>query len=60
MRYRTIKKSDETGGLDRAEVRAAVIAVRREREAALSGSPMQVARETPRVPHGGDSPDEAQ
>jgi hypothetical protein len=51
MRYRTIQKGSDTGRLNRAEVRAAIVAVGERRKAARSGSAVQEAPETPRVPH---------
>lgn len=53
MRYRTIAKSPDTGRLDRAEGRKAVIALReRHWVSARPGTGTMVARETPAVPYG--------
>lgn len=49
MRYRTIKKGSDTGRLDRAEVRAAIVAIHQRRDAARNSDVVE-ARETPQAP----------
>ena len=53
MRFRTIKKSSDTGRLDRAEVRAAIVALRERRYTPMAGYGVMQAAETPLVPYGG-------
>jgi len=60
MRYRTIKKGSDTGRLDRAEVRAAIVAIHQRRDAARSRSGVAEACETPRAPHVEPASGEAQ
>ncbi|HEX5727546.1 MAG TPA: hypothetical protein VFX98_18885 [Longimicrobiaceae bacterium] len=54
---RTIKKSPETGRLNRAEVREFILSLRERREAAASSQPRpagaMVVRERPLKPYGG-------
>jgi hypothetical protein len=66
MRFRTILKTADTGGLDRALVRQAVIRVRDRREAAAAaarwgsyrpGTGVLIARECPIEPYGVARPD---
>jgi len=59
MRYRTIMKGSDTGRLNRAEVRAAIVALYERRKAAQSGSPVQEACETSHEPTGKQLPGEA-
>ena len=60
MPFRTIKKTSDTGGLDRALVREAVIRLRERKRAAAAlpryavrpGAGVLVARERPLMPYG--------
>jgi len=53
MPFRTIMKTGDTGGLDRARVREAVIRLRdRKRYAIRPGTGLLVARERPLIPYG--------
>ena len=60
MPFRTIKKTSDTGGLDRALVREAVIRLRERKRAAAAlpryavrpGAGVLVARERPLTPYG--------
>jgi len=60
MSFRTIKRTSDTGGLDRVRVREAVIRLREQKRAAAAlpsyavrpGAGLLVARERPLVPYG--------
>lgn len=63
MLFRTIKRADDTGGLDRERVREAVIRVRERRLAAAgrglpaAGTGVMIAHERPINPYGVTRPE---